>query len=428
MIEAAPLYMDKVANSPMDNASAEKIEEVQDDEDFPEGGKGWIVLASTVAGFFATFGYVNSWGVFQAYYQQKLLHHSTPSQISWIGSVQHAMIFICALFVGRLFDIGYYRVPFAAGGALILFATFLVPQCTEYWQFLLCQGFCIGIGSGLMFCTMITVVTHWFQKRRGFALGVTSCGGAIGATVQPIILRQLIDRVGFPWAVRTLGFILLFFLAISNLCIARRLPPVKAPGDVLGLHVFRNAAFSIFCVATLISLLGLFTMSTYISSSALAFGISPGFVFYLVAIVNFSAGVGRVISGLLGDRYGPMNIMTIMTALAGVATIAWPFCRTIPTITIISILYGAFSGAWIALIGSAVGQMGGMEDIGHRIGVVNFFAGISAICGPPISGLFVDTSLGYIAVGYFAGCSLLVASSLVFVSRWVLGPGFWRRY
>ncbi|KAJ7025652.1 major facilitator superfamily domain-containing protein [Mycena alexandri] len=337
MIEA-PLYMDKVANSPIDNASAKKIEEVQDDEDFPEGGKGWIVLASVGKadcfyafkiermldrGFFATFGYVNSWGVFQVYYQQKLLHHSTPSQISWIGSVQHAMIFIFALFVGRLFDIGYYRVLFAAGGALILLATFLVPQCTEYWQFLLCQGFCIRIGSGLMFCAMITVVTHWFQKRRGFALGVTSCGGAIGATVQPIILRQLIDRVGFPWAVRTLGLILLFFLAISNLCIARRLPPVKAPGGLLGLHVFRNAAFSIFCVATLISLLGLFTMSTYISSSALTFGISPGFVFYLVAIVNFSAGVGRVISGLLGDRYGPMNIMTIIAALAGVAAIAW---------------------------------------------------------------------------------------------------------
>ncbi|KAJ7734808.1 MFS general substrate transporter [Mycena metata] len=427
MNEVAPLYMDKVANS-MDSASTEKIEQVQGEEVFPEGGKGWIVLASTVAGFFATFGYVNSWGVFQAYYQQKLLHNSTPSQISWIGSVQHGMIFIFALFVGRLFDIGYYRVPFAAGGALILLATFLLPQCTEYWQFLLCQGFCIGIGSGLMFCTMIIVVTHWFQKRRGFALGVTSCGGAIGATIQPIILRQLIDRVGFPWAVRTLGFILLFFLAISNLLIARRLPPVKAPSGLLGLQVFQNAAFSIFCVATLISFLGLFTMSTYISSSALAFGISPGFAFYLVAIMNFSAGVSRVISGLLGDRYGPMNIMTIVTALTSAATIAWPFCRTIPTITITSILYGAFSGAWIALIGSVVGQMGGMEDIGHRIGVVNFFAGISTLCGPPISGLFVDTSLGYIAVGYFAGCSLLAASSLIFVSRWVAGPGFWRKY
>jgi nitrate/nitrite transporter NarK len=39
-----------------------------------------------------------------------------------------------------------------------------------------------------MFCTMVTVVTHWWKKRRGFALGVTSAGGAAGATIFPILI------------------------------------------------------------------------------------------------------------------------------------------------------------------------------------------------------------------------------------------------
>ncbi|KAJ7783965.1 major facilitator superfamily domain-containing protein [Mycena maculata] len=420
-----------------DSASDAKAEEVDiisslvqsDADDFPDGGlKAWVILCGTVTGFFSTFGYVNSWGVFQAYYQQKLLHHSTPSEIAWIGSIQHALFFLPALVVGRMFDIGYFRIPFAAGGLLIVLTAFLVPECKVYWHFMLCQGVGVGIGGGLMFCTMITIVTHWWKKRRGFALGVTSGGGALGATVLPIVIRQLIVRIGFSWAMRTLGFILAFFLFLANVCIARRLRPIKAPGGLFGLHVFRSSAFVVLCVAAFTLFLGLFTMSTYINSSAIVFGISPNFAFYLVAVVNFSAGVGRIVAGMLGDRFGAMNIAALMTAFTGVTTIAWPFCRTIPRITVISVLYGFFSGAWIALIGSMVGQMGGIEDIGRRIGALNTIAGIGTVCGPPISGLFASTSLGYIAVGYFAGAALLVGGALIFISRLLAVPEFWRKY
>jgi hypothetical protein len=42
----------------------------------------------------------------------------------------------------------------------------------------------------------------------------------------------------------------------------------------------------------------------YISSSAISAGISRNFAFYLVAIINASAGAGRLLFGLLGDRSG----------------------------------------------------------------------------------------------------------------------------
>ncbi|KAK7045204.1 MFS general substrate transporter [Favolaschia claudopus] len=418
----------------------------EDTEAFPEGGvHAWIVLVGTTSGFFATFGYVNSWGVFQAYYQEKLLHSSTPSEISWIGSIQvrvlrgepavphrespkHAMIFLPAVLVGHLFDIGYYRFPFLVGSLLVVLTTLLVPECKQYWHFMLCQGFGVGIGSGLMFCTMFTIVTHWFKRRRGFALGFTCFGGAIGATVQPIILRQLISKLGFPWAMRILAFILLLMLVVTNLSIKRRLAPNKTPGGLLGLQTYHNIPFVVFNICSFITGLGLFTMLTYISSSAIEFGISPNFAFYLVAIINFSSGIGRVTSGVLGDYYGPMNIMTIMTAIAGCATIAWPFCRTIARITGISVLYGFSSGAWLALIGSAVGQMGDIEDLGRRLGALNTVAGIATLCGPPISGLFVESRLGFISVGAFAGDALLVGACLIFVSRLFAAPGLWRKY
>jgi len=61
----------------------------QTPEDYPEGGlQAWLVVLGTVCIAFSTFGFVNAWGIFQAYYEQELLHDSSPSNIAWIGSIQ----------------------------------------------------------------------------------------------------------------------------------------------------------------------------------------------------------------------------------------------------------------------------------------------------------------------------------------------------
>ena len=58
---------------------------------------------------------------------------------------QYALVFIPGLVTGRLFDMGHFRIPLALATAFLIVATFLVAQCKEYWQFLLCQGFAVGV-------------------------------------------------------------------------------------------------------------------------------------------------------------------------------------------------------------------------------------------------------------------------------------------
>lgn len=69
---------------------------------------------------------------------------------AWIGSIQYALSFIPGLIVGRCFDLGYFRSIFIASSALVVSATFLVPECKEYWHFLLCQGIMLGVSSILV--------------------------------------------------------------------------------------------------------------------------------------------------------------------------------------------------------------------------------------------------------------------------------------
>ncbi|KIM86442.1 hypothetical protein PILCRDRAFT_326420 [Piloderma croceum F 1598] len=59
------------------------------EDEYPDGGlRAWLVVFGTVCDTFSTFGYVNAWGAFQAYYEETLLKDSSPSNIAWIGSIQ----------------------------------------------------------------------------------------------------------------------------------------------------------------------------------------------------------------------------------------------------------------------------------------------------------------------------------------------------
>jgi MFS family permease len=125
---------------------------------------------------------VNSFGVFQTFYQSDLLRSQTPSNISWIGSVQTFLILVGAALVGPLFDRGYLPILIRVGSFLVVFGTMTVSLCTEYWQFLLAQGVTVGVGLGCLFLPSVAVIAHYFAKRKSAALGVASAGGSLGET------------------------------------------------------------------------------------------------------------------------------------------------------------------------------------------------------------------------------------------------------
>lgn len=51
---------------------------------------------------FVTFGWINSLGVFQAYYEENLLSDFSPSAIAWIASTQQCLMYSGGLVFGKL--------------------------------------------------------------------------------------------------------------------------------------------------------------------------------------------------------------------------------------------------------------------------------------------------------------------------------------
>jgi MFS family permease len=125
-------------------------------------------------------GVVNTFGIYQTYYQETLLPSHSASSISWIGTMQGFLLFIVGVIVGPIFDKGYLKSLIAVGSFLVVFGLMMTSLSTTYYQVFLAHGVAVGIGCAFLYLPSIAIVATYFTSRRAIATGVTASGGSIG--------------------------------------------------------------------------------------------------------------------------------------------------------------------------------------------------------------------------------------------------------
>lgn len=182
----------------------------------PDGGlPAWLAVFCAHLIVMNTWGFINTFGVFQTYYASSLSR--PPADISWIGSFQVFLLFFIGALTGRLTDAGYFRPVLAFGSALQVLGIFSSSFAGgSYWQLFLAQGVCMGLGNGFLFCPTMAVVATYFERRRAVAIGIVACGTATGGLVFPGMVRELMGRVGFAWTMRAVGGVQVVTLGVAN--------------------------------------------------------------------------------------------------------------------------------------------------------------------------------------------------------------------
>lgn len=271
----------------MDNSvvDPEKTEAVESSEETsssppspamkPTSPSRWTAYLQILAGhlmIFDTFGYIGSWGLFQSYYISTL--GRSQSDISWIGSIQLLLVFFVGTFSGRSLDAGYLRITLAIGCALQILGIFAAASATTYWQLLLAQGICVGLGDGLIFCPMISLIsTYYDDKNRALAVSFAAAGAATGGMVFPAIAKQLLPRLGEPWSVRVMGFVFVFNSAITLLVVKPRVAARKS-GPLVEWTAFKELPYSLYAIGIFLTLWGLYFAYYYVCISYPPFALS----------------------------------------------------------------------------------------------------------------------------------------------------------
>lgn len=364
-------------------------------------------------------GTVNAFGVFQTYYETSLLQDQSPSNISWIGSIQAFLLLIIGVFTGPLYDAGYFRALITLGTFLIPFGFMMTSLCSEYWQVMLAQALCIGLGNGCLFIPSVAILPQYFTTHKALANGIAASGSSLGGVIYPIVFRQLYPQIGFPWATRVLGFISLSTCLISVAVMKVRVMP-KQKRALLQLSAFKEFPYAIFCIGLFFGFIGFYGPVYYLQPYAINTGITgEKFGFYLLPILNAASIAGRILPNFLTDKVGPLDILIPASLASGILALCWIGIRNLPGMVVFAILYGFFSGGFVSLPPVAlVSLTPDLRTLGTRMGQAFFVSSLGLLVGAPAAGAILNQTGSYLGLELFSGLTLFLTGILFVWTRY----------
>ncbi|KAJ5772071.1 hypothetical protein N7520_002600 [Penicillium odoratum] len=390
----------------------------------PDGGfQAWLQVALGHMIIFNTWGYINSFGVFQTYYTTSL--DRSPSDISWVGSIQIFLLFFIGTFSGRATDAGYFRFTLTVGATLEVFCIFMTSLCTEYWQLFLAQGLGQGIGCGLMFCPTLALISTYFDKRRGIAIGITASGSATGGLVFPAVVLRLLPQIGYGWTMRVLGFITLATLAPCVLLFKQRLPP-RTSGPLVEWAAFKELPYLLFAAGMFLNFWGLYVAFFYIGSfSTNIIGASDTTSVYLLMVMNGVGLIGRLVPNFMADQFtGPLNLLIPFSCSTALVAYCWAAVKNMNGLWAFAAFYGLSAAGIQSLFPATLSTLTtDMKKIGVRMGMVLSVVAVAALIGSPIAGALVSSDDGeYMYAQMFMG-SAIIAGTLTLIGARVCKVG-----
>lgn len=384
----------------------------------PDGGlRAWTAVAAGHLVIMNTWGYINSFGVFQTYYTTSL--DLPPSTISWIGSIQVFLLFFIGTFTGRLTDAGYFRATFLMGTVFQMVGIFTTSVCTEYWQIFLAQGVCMGIGNGCLFCPALSTVSTYFVKKRSLAIGIAACGSSTGGLVFPAMARQLLPTVGYGWTIRAIGFVQLVGLVLANIGLKRRIPP-RRTGALVEWAAFEELEYTFYTAGSFTCFLGVYFAFYYIASySRDIVGLSYTDSLNLLLLLNGIGIVGRLVPNFLADRYGAINVFIPTAIIAGICQLTWIAVASPGGLYAWTVFYGIAGGGIQSLFPAGLSSLTtDLRKAGTRMGMVFTINSFATLTGPPIAGAIISRCGGqYYGAQAFAGCVLLVGGGFMVAAK-----------
>ncbi|KAK7540343.1 putative monocarboxylate permease [Phyllosticta citricarpa] len=381
-------------------------------DDFPDGGRrAWSVVLGSWCAMVAAFGLLNTMGVMHAWLSSHQLKDHSYAQTGWIFSTFTFLVYFGSIQIGPLFDrfgMKYTLIPGCVGFVISLF---LLSLCQVYWQYMLAWGILGGTSCCLIFTPAICCIGHWFRRRRALATSLALTAGGIGGILFPGILVNLERRIGFNNAIRVVGVICLVLCGIAVFLVKTRLPPNTKGGAGIDLLALRDNIYATTTIAIFLLELAFFIPVTYITSYALAAGLSPDLSYSLVMILNAGSVVGRALSGWLADTFGRFRTIILTSGATTLLTLLWLAARGNAALVVAyALAYGAASGSIIAVTPVCVAQICRTEDYGKRYGTTYFVVSFGTLVGIPLCGAILDT--GRDGVPNFPG--LILFSGAVF--------------
>ncbi len=113
-------------------------------------------------------------------------------------------------FAGGFIDRYGPKLVMPAGAVITAVALLWLSWSTKQWHFYVAFGVIAAVGSTMIHIVpLTTIVSHWFVRHRGTAIGIVSAGSGAGQLLLMPLLQYLIERIGWRNTYLVLGLVIL---------------------------------------------------------------------------------------------------------------------------------------------------------------------------------------------------------------------------
>jgi MFS family permease len=328
--------------------------------------------------------------------------------------------------LGRMADRSGFALPLAIAGSIQALGFVVAGYAPSLGVFSLGHVL-IGIGAGTGFGPLMADISHWFVKRRGFAVVVVASGNYVAGVIWPLLMSAATPLIG--WRATYAGIGLIIAATVSPLAfLMRRRPSAAVIAEAERATRAARAEVGV-SPRLLLSLLVLAGFSCCVAMSMpqvhivaycgdLGYGVARGAE--MLSLMLFLGIVSRIGSGVVSDAIGGSATLLIGSFMQGVALVLYLYFVGLTSLFVVSGIFGLFQGGIVPMYAVICRELLPPREAGAKIGLVVSATIFGMAFGGYVSGLIFDLTGSY-RVAFLNG---VLWNAFNFA---IVGWLFWRR-
>jgi len=333
-------------------------------------------------------------------------------------TIMSAVTALISPVLGNLMDRTSLRRMMVIGGLTVAAGYAMLSLVTEFWQVLVIFGLLIAPANVLIGPIAVTVlISRWFVKRRGTAIGIALAGISTGSVVFPPIVHHLLETFEWRQAYLVLSLILLVgtvgpALLVVNRPSDRSLNPdgaLEAPVEaqhggtraepISAWAVLSDPSFWMFGAVLAVATSGMAGMITNLAQVVLDQGLPIGKAALLITLYGATGFASKAFFAVLSDRVAPRVLLLASLGGfgAGMACLSQAHLGMEMFVLGVSLI-GLFGGLMVPLKSLLVPRIFGEQTVGKAMGLMSVISLVAMLSTPPLFGGIHDLTGSYEAM------------------------------
>jgi MFS family permease len=243
------------------------------------------------------------------------------------------------------------------------------------------------------------LISRWFDKNRGKAMGIAYLGIGTGGAVVPLLSAGLEKNLGWHLALITLGaLIIVIAFPMAFFIKDKKNEKVGKKQDVPMVsmsEILRNRNFYLLALGSMCSIGAVGGIMQHIKLYLRDLNFTQTDAAQVMSFVLLASLAGRVLMGFLADLIKRKYVMILIYLIVASAIPLLLMPDFTGRIYIFAVIFGIGLGGDYMIIPLMAGDLFGVRALGRTMGIILVADGIAEASFPMLVGALYDTSKSY---------------------------------